>query len=284
MDTSFYTYIDSLYQQGNLEKAEEYMLSCLAMAEREDNPADQVSVLNELIGLYRVQGRFGSCKERCEFLLSLMQEMNIEGTLPYATTLLNVANAYRVMSLHSEAEQYFLEVESIYEKYLEHNDYRFASLYNNLSLVYQSNKDYTKAAHSLEKALDIVNQIPDAYIEQAVTCTNLANVLLDEGKIQEALSYLDTAIDLFEINFATSDMHYSATLSAMARAKYLLGNYSDAVQFYEKAAKIIAQTSGKTKNYATLYKNIANTYRKMGRTDDAEKAMDICNTVLAALE
>lgn len=273
MDTTFFTNLDSLYQYGKMAKAEEYLFSCLTAAEHEQNISNEITVLNEIIGFYRVQGNFKLCRQHCDKLLSFIQVPEWEGTLPYATVLLNVANACRVMGSYEEAKEYFFEVQRIYSESLPENDYRLASLYNNFSLLYQSEKEYQEAIDAMEKALLIIHRIPGAFIEEASTYTNLANVLLECGQTEDVLNALQIALRLFEQNGMTGDIHYSATLSAMAHAHYRAENYSDALTCYQKAADIMESLSGKTRNYAAIYKNMANVYTKLGRPDDAKKAL-----------
>lgn len=283
MDAQFYTNLDSLYQFGKMEQAESYLSSTLNAAKNEQNVSDQITILNELIGFYRVQGNLTSCKEYCDELLALIQTPELKGTLPYATVLLNIANAYRVIGLYDESKAFFSQVEDIYSKTLPENDYRIASLYNNLSLVYQATKEYQEAIDTMEKALLIIRAIPGAFIEEASTYTNLANVLLECDQIDSALDALSIATGLFERNDATADMHYSATLSAMAHANFCAEKYDDALFYYKKAAAIIESLSGKTKNYATLYKNISRIYEKLGKQKEAEDALNIADQVISAL-
>ena len=280
MDANFYTNLDALYEQGKGKEAEQYLNSCLSAARTENNFSDQITILNELIGFYRVQGNFTLCRQHCTSILELAQKLEIAGSFPYATILLNVANAYRVMGYYSESEEYFLQVQDIYAKTLNETDYHFASLYNNLSLLYQEQKNYEQAILALTKALKIIKTIPDAYIECGSTYTNLANIFLLTKQPEKALECLADATKIFEEHQATSDMHYSATLSAMAHAHYCSGNFNEALACYQKAADTIERTSGRTKNFATMYKNMANVYHQMNQPEEEAKALSVAQQVL----
>ena len=283
MNDTFYSDIDAFYQRCEIDKAEQYLCSYLADAKREKNLSDQITIQNELIGLYRELGKFHQCKSNCEELIACASKLNIQDTLPYATTVLNVANAYRVMELYSESEEYFKTAESIYLKLLPPDDYRLASLYNNMSLIYQAQGDYQKAVEIIKKALQIIHQIPNAYIEEAVTYTNLATMLLECDETTQAINYLNIATKLFDENQATQDMHYAATLSALAHANYCTTNYEESLAYYEKAAYIIEKASGKTINYANIYKNIAKVYQTLKRPEDSKKALEMANQIIDSL-
>ena len=115
-----------------------------------------------------------------------MKEMNIEGTVDYATALQNIANAHRAAGLLEESLNYYMETFAIYEENIEPGDYRFASLNNNIALLYQEMGNYEKATQYLKKALAIIEKIPGAEIEVATTLSNLGASLLEIEEIQEA--------------------------------------------------------------------------------------------------
>ena len=78
------------------------------------------------------------------------------GTVPYASTLQNAANAYRVDGQLEEAIVLFEQALEIYENYLEPGDYRFAGLFNNLSLLYLEKGETWRAREYSERALAII--------------------------------------------------------------------------------------------------------------------------------
>ena len=74
-----------------------------------------------------------------------MKEMNIEGTVDYATSLQNIANAHRAAGKLEQSLMFYNEAMKIYEKNIEPNDFRMASINNNIALLYQEMGDYVNA-------------------------------------------------------------------------------------------------------------------------------------------
>lgn len=283
MEQTFYSQLDALYAQGKVEEAEDFLTSLLDVARAADNQEDQITVLNELMGFYREQGNFSLCLHYCGEVLDIAESLHMEGTLPYATILLNVANAYRVMEKLNEAEVYFLEVQQIYSRHLMKDDYRVASLCNNLALVYRAQGEYEMAVRYLEQALRIIEKIPEAFIEAASTYTNLADIMYETGDTKQASEYLERAVKIYQTNNATSDLHYAAALSALAHSCFDSGDYPQALKNYREAAGTIEKSTGKTRNYAVMYKNIAATFEKMGQQAEAALALSEAEEALKAL-
>ena len=93
----------------------------------------------------------------------------MEGTVEYATSLLNVANAYRTFGYYMKAQNLFERVEVLYREKLSAGDYRFATLYNNWAFVYQGSGELKKAEETFRRALAVVDLQQNAWMEQATT-------------------------------------------------------------------------------------------------------------------
>ena len=64
----------------------------------------------------------------------------------------NVANAYRAAGKLAESLEVYKEVFSIYNENIPSDDYRMASLNNNIALLYQEMNDFPMAVQHLKKA------------------------------------------------------------------------------------------------------------------------------------
>ena len=156
--------------------------------------------------------------------------MQLGGRLEYATSLLNIANAYRAFGLYEESLSLYRKTEEIYQTSLPQEDFRYASLYNNWSLLYQEMGGFLQAAELLHRALTVVDSYEEAVIEQAVTRTNLAATLLQlktDEAYEAAVKYLQEALEIFEQD-GGRDFHYGAALVAMGDAEYLKHRYANA--------------------------------------------------------
>ena len=254
------TELDNMFDRYPPEEIEAFLIEKIALAEAEGDKGSHLSLLSELMGLCRESGKRELGLNCAEKILKLLTKMNLEGTAVYGTILLNIANAYRAFGKFSESEQLYQEVLQIYKSCLAENDFNFASLYNNWSLLHQEQRNYKKAAEKLRLALSIVEQYPQAVVEQATSLTNLANSLLqtrDEADHKEAIQLLYLALDLFEKD-GGRDYHYGAALSAMGNALYLDGRYQDSASYNKRAMDELNKHMGKSE----MWKRVEHNYQE----------------------
>lgn len=247
--------LDGLFAQHKVAQVEDFLLGKIDEAAAEGDTGSLITLLNEIIGHYRETGEFDKSIAACRQVLLLMDELGLKGTVAYATTLLNVANACRAAGLLRESMTYYQEVRGIYEKNLAQTDFRYASLYNNMSLLFQEMGDYESACDCLERALGIASMYEGARIEVAVTYTNLAASQLKLGRYQEAIENLKKAFSIFEMD-EDRDYHYSGALSAMGEAQYLAGNLEESARYYKLALHEIERNVGKNKAYEITLQNL----------------------------
>ncbi len=279
--------IDALFAQNKGTEAEKLMLQALQTLEdkaREEDKCigawmDMVPVLNELTGYCRETGQAERSYEYAQRAIGLLEQMGLGESIPYATTLLNAANAYRAGGRLEDSLQTYEKVAEIYIQQLESTDMLWANFYNNLSLLYQEMQRYDLAKESLLKALSIVLQKPDTIFEQAVTYTNLANSCLELKQEEEAQKYFTGAILLFE-KYNIRDSHYCAALSAMGNYFYRKKEYAQALKYFEKAGQGIEESLGRNEYYYRMQDN-AQLCRKQLKEEDSplqlpKKGMELC--------
>ncbi|MDE7477618.1 MAG: tetratricopeptide repeat protein, partial [Lachnospiraceae bacterium] len=212
--------LDELFTQERINEIPQFLESHIAQAIEEDAKDVLLTLYNEIIGFYRETGQYELSIENCHKAIALMDNMGIQNTIPYATTLLNAANAHRAAGLLQESLDLYSRVRPIYVALLDEDDMYFANLYNNLSLLYQEMGDFASAKDQLTNALYIVNHKPDKLFEVAVTQANLANTCIELGQDDEAKVRAEEAIRLFE-DLGVDDAHYSAALSALGSLYYM---------------------------------------------------------------
>lgn len=255
--------LDQLFAEHRVGEVERFLVERIETAKSENDIGSQVTLLNELIGFYRDKGKYQESITTCQTVMELLNQSGLAGTIPYATTLQNVANALRAAGQLEASMMYYNQVFELYRNQLSENDIRYASLSNNMSLLYQEMGDYENACICLEKALGIVEQHPQARIEVATTHTNLAMSLLKLNQYEEAMEHLSKAFEIYEQD-EEKDYHYSAALATMAEVKYMAGKLEDAVYYYREAMKEIEYNVGKTENYKLLERNLNTVYEKLG--------------------
>ena len=235
--------LDELFAQEKIDEIPQFLESHIAQAMEEGAQDIVLTLYNETIGFYRETGQYDLSIENCHKAIALMDEMGIQDTIPYATTLLNAANAYRAAGRLQESLEFYNRVRPIYVALLDEDDMYFASFYNNLSLLYQEMGDFAAAKEQLLNALFIVNHKDDKQFEVAVTQANLANTCIELGQDDEAKARAEEAIRGFE-EMGVDDAHYSAALSALGSLYYMDKEYQNALDVMEKARECVAKYLG----------------------------------------
>ena len=267
---------DSMFGKYTLKEIEGFLLKHLSEARFKSEHEELVTLLNEAIGFYRDTTQKEKALKNCGALMEHLVEMKLEGTIPYATSLLNIANAFRAFDLHKEAVQLFEKVEEIYGNHISKEDFMYASLYNNWALAYQESGEYDKAAEMLRKALRIVDLYKEALIPQATTRTNLASSLLaigTESAYQEAVEHLSQALAIFEKD-GGKDFHYGAALVAMGDAYSYKENYRKAAEYYKAGMAEVEKHTGKNDNYARVQEKYEFALTMLKNNDTWQSNMD----------
>lgn len=247
--------IDTYYEENRGEEAERFMRECIERAVAESEDGVLLQLLNELLGYYRETSQVENSYHVARQVIALAERMGLQGSLQYATTLLNVANAYRAGGKLTESLDCYRKVREIYNKTMDSKNLLVASLENNISLLYQEMGEYGKAKESLLRALDIV-KAKNADFEVAVTYANMASTCLLLREPEEAYVYAGQAIETFEA-LGVTDFHYGAALSALGSYYYGKEEYQSAKSYFVKARDIMEQALGKNEYYHRLTENIA---------------------------
>ncbi len=285
---------DRLFQENRADEVEDLLINALSVASDEGEEMAVLQLLNELIGYYREASKFEQAysvadeiKKYAEFILPV-------DSIPYATSILNVATAYRAGGRLDDALEEYKKVEEIYGRILEPKSRLMASLYNNESLLYQELGDFQTAKEMLVKALEIVRANSDQY-EEAVSLANIAGTCMQLGELDEGYEYALKAKAMFEEQ-GVFDAHYAAALSAMGSYHYIKGEFEKGADIYKTAMDVMEKSLGKNAYYERLKENydacrealIKNTAGGANagldsfddtsekKTSDGKKGLDIC--------
>lgn len=262
--------VDEYYAKNRGFDAEKLMQDTILEAASIGDEGSLLQLLNELLGYYRETSRVKDSYAIAKQCIDLAVRMGLEGTIPYATTLLNVANAYRAGGRLKDSLQLYLKVREIYDAKLNKDDMLIASMENNLSLLYQELGEFAEAKESLLRALRIVETKTGAEFEIAVTYANLATSCLNIREIEEAYSYAKASIQAFDA-LGIQDAHYGAALSALATYHYHKREYGNAQMLFEKAMHIMERNLGRNEFYERLKEN-AEACRKLAADSMSEAA------------
>lgn len=258
----FLNSLDNLFEKKKINEVPAFLEENYKEAVRENDLSAQFTILNEMMGFFRDISEYEKSIKACHQCIDVMQKMGIQGSVHYATSLQNIANAHRAAGLLKEALQYYMEAFRVYERNIDSNDYRFASLHNNIALLYQEIGDYETAVAHLKKALSIIKNIQGAEIEVATTYSNLGASLVELDKVDEALEYLNKALKIYRRD-EVKNFHYSGALCAMAGAMCKKHRYYEAENLYREALGEIEINMGKGTAYKITKDNLEKVENKL---------------------
>lgn len=261
---AFFEELDSYFEKNQVEKIDGFLTASLARAKEEDDYAAYISICNEMIGFYRSVSAFQKAYEAAEDVLLLMEELKLEDTEHFATTLLNAATAYSAAGDYAQALRLYRQAMQIYERLLQPEDYRWASLYNNMSIMLEKAGEDKEAVESAKRALAIIEKQEGNEAQTATTLTNLAMALFKLSENEEAKQCLARAIALFEQDSENINEHYSGALAGMGEACFRDGEYEKSLSYYERALEDVKRHYGENMSYGILCENCAAVCGGMG--------------------
>ena len=276
---------DHMFGTCSLEVIDEFLSDKIEEALSTQDYSSALTLMNEMVGFCRDTDQKEKGLHYCELTLRMLNNLGLGGTVEYATSLLNVANAMRAFGVYDRSGDYYRETETIYLANLKPEDFSFSSLYNNWSLLYQEIGDYASAETLLRKALAVVEHYPNAQIELATTKTNLAMTILSALRAEQsrradsafdgpgedfyeayddATSLLFSAIAIYEAD-GGRDMHYSAALSTKGDAMMLIHEYAEAANYFKRAMEEVEK-----QRLTIVWKNVTNA-RRLWRAETTKR-------------
>ena len=276
---AFFEELDSYFDKNEVEKIDGFLTASLEQAKEEEDYAAYISICNEMIGFYRSVSAFQKAYAASEDVLLLMEELKLADTEHFATTLLNAATAYSAAGDYAQALRLYRQAMQIYERLLPVGDYRWASLYNNMSIMLEKAGENGEAAQSAKKALAIIEKQEGNEAQMATTLTNLAMVHFKLSENEEAKKCLTRAIALFEQDGDNINEHYSGALAGMGEACFRDGKYEESLSYYERALEDVKRHYGENMSYGILCENCAAVCGSMGdeerQKNYAQKAREV---------
>lgn len=284
---AFFQNYEKMFAQGPQEAVEAFLRDGITAAESEKDAQALVVILNEAAGYFRSTSRYAEAIIAADRAVSTLRELGYEGTVPYGTTLLNAATAYREAGDGVNALELFISSLTVLSGLLPEDDHRLAGLYNNISALYREKGNWQDALEMLRKAAAIMERHTDMAADTATVLANLGLTLFRLHREDEALTTLEKAEAMFRQTAGEGTQkpapHYAAALAGLGEAHFRTGDFSKAAQFYESALTHLRQAFGENRDYAVTCRNCADAYEAAGDRGKArlwsEKAQAVFTTL-----
>ena len=234
--------LDEYFAKDDAAGAERHLKYWLAEAQENRDRRGELTVLNELVGLYRKNEREEEALAAAERAIRLAEAIGLSGSVTMGTTLLNAATAYKVFEQPVKALALYERARELYEANLPPTDGRLAGLYNNMAVTLTALKRYAEARDLYEAALAIISKTEDGKADEAITWLNMADLIGAEKGVEDGdtaiRKCLDKAETLLNDSALSRDGYYAFVCEKCAPTFAFYGYYFTAKELEKRAAEI----------------------------------------------
>ena len=232
--------LDAYLHANDYLSAERHLVYWLDEAKLMRDRRAELFLFNELMGLYRKLGKRDEAIEFATRALSLACEGGA-GEITVATTYINAATVYKAFSMPERSLPLFSKAKEIYERELDVCDVRIGGLYNNMGLAFADLSLFADAEECYNKAISVMENIPDREGEIAITYLNLATMVekkhgLVDGD-EQIREYLDRAESLLD-QHTVRDGYYAFVCDKCATVFGYYGRFVYEKKLAERAREI----------------------------------------------
>lgn len=238
--------LGSYLSRNNYDAAERHLQYWTTEAEAGHDMRGKLTVLNEQIGLYRKTGKESECLRAVSDALSLAASMDMEQSVTYGTTLINAATGYKAFGKAADALPLYRKARVIYESSLNPDDEKLGGLYNNMALTLTELKEFREAEELYQRAVSVMEKQENGELEVAVTCLNLADLVLAESGPEagekDIEKYLKEAEKLLDTESLPRDGYYAFVCEKCAPVFGYYGYFLREKELYRRAREIHDRT------------------------------------------
>ena len=198
----------------------------------------ELSVVNELLGLYRKNGDNENALRVIDRALQLINELKLGDTVSSATVYLNAATTYKAVGKFDLSLPLYEKTLAIYSTNLDSADERFGGFYNNYALALTDAGEYKKAEECYNKAISVMEKIKGGKPDLAITYVNLAHFYEKTGDTKKTTDCLFKAYDLLNDEENVKSGYYAYVLDKCAPSFKYFGYDKIADDFFKEAKEI----------------------------------------------
>ncbi|MBQ9355299.1 MAG: tetratricopeptide repeat protein [Clostridia bacterium] len=207
---------DEYYNKNDLAGAKRHLEYWEKEAVALNDESGELSVINELLGLYRKNGDNDNAICVIERALFLTEKLEIPETVSAATVYLNAATTYKAVGKADKALPLYERTLKIYTENLDDSDERFGGFYNNYALALTDAGEFTKAEECYFNAIKVMEKAENGKPDLAITYVNLAHLYEQAGKTEKITDCLFKAYDLLNDESNIKNGYYAYVLDKCA--------------------------------------------------------------------
>lgn len=239
----FYAEVDRVYAEGHQSEVLGYLERELEAARIAGDATAFVAVGSELGGVLRARGELVAAEKLYLEVLSRMSAASTLDSMSVAHVLINLGDVYVAADKRKPALIVFDAAEKIVGTAAAH-PYEVSAICNNRSTVYRQLGDYDRAKAEIARASELLQKVPHSEGRLATNAVNLAQILIAEGKLQEAQTVLTPALKAYEHLSGGRDIHRPQALWTQAQIYKLQGHYVEARDACKYALELLEDKLG----------------------------------------
>ena len=231
--------LDEYMAHRDYAGAERHLLYWLREAELGRDLRGRLMLCNELIGHYRKTGERDKALSRVDEALSVLEELDFDGTVSAGTTFVNAATALSAFDEQERALALFMKAREVYEAAAETRPELLGGLYNNMALTLSALGRFDEANGLYDRAMAQMAGVPGGALEQAVTCLNRADTVASEKGTEageaEIAALLDRAWALLHAPDVPKNGYCAFVYEKCAPSFSWYGRFADAEDLQKEA-------------------------------------------------
>lgn len=232
--------LDGHFKTNDLEEARKLLEFWQNEALSVHDLSGELSVVNELLGLYRkIYYKAGAEKAilRAE---ELLLQTNNESTVSGATVLLNTATTCKAFGMIEKALRLYENVYEIYKSKLSSDDVLFSAFYNNYSTALVDAGRYEEALDYYKRAVNITEKSVKTLLDCAITYVNMAHLYEKRDGLESAEieKHLCLAERIFDDERIEKNSYYAFVAEKCAPSFDYFGYFMTALRLQDESRKI----------------------------------------------
>lgn len=262
---AFYAAVDRLYREGRGDDVHRYLDGEFAAARLSGDPLAICAVASELGGVERVRGDLLRAERLYDEALLAHGRLHNPDAASHANLLINKGDVLVAQGRYAAAIELFGRAESL----LPDGPvaaYQRSAVCNNRSAAYRELGEYALARRDLRRAVSLLGHVEGKDDKRAVALVSLAQILVKEGRLDEARREIDIALRAYETLSGGRDIHRPNAWACSAQIAYLKGDYQLAARHMGRAVEALQDKVGDSQMVERLKKE----YRRMQRLADRE--------------
>lgn len=172
-----------------------------------------------------------------------------------ATIYNNLGDTYRTLGDYSNANIYLTRAYELYNEINGNNNWKSAITLGNIGLVYMRQGNKKKAIEVYNKAINILNNVPDneqKYLAEASIYIKKGSTYIDENN-EEAIDYFQKALLIYKKIYPYNHPLIGEALHHIGAAYYKLGLIDDAINYFKESLDYHAEELLGHNNLGVIY-------------------------------